>query len=107
MTIYLSGAISTDSDYIEKFAKYKANLIKHRPTDTIICPVTDVNHADHGKRWVDYMRARLRALLQCEAIALMPDWEGATESRIERMLAVNLHMEIIVLGQLGEGDYSC
>lgn len=107
MTIYLSGAISTDSDYIEKFARYKANLIKHRPTDVIICPVTDVNHADHGKRWVDYQRANLRALLQCDAIALMPDWESSTFARIERMLAVNLQMEIIMLGRLDEGDWGC
>ena len=107
MTIYLSGAITTDPDYIEKFAQYKANLIKHRPTDVIICPVTDVNHAEHGKRWVDYMRADLRALLQCDAIALMPDWNNSIGARIERMLAVNLNMEIINLGSLEEANYSC
>ena len=42
--------------------------------------------------WADYMRADIRALLDCEAIALLPGWEQSRGARIEVSLAAELGM---------------
>jgi len=49
----------------------------------------------HDKRWTSYMRESLRALLDCDAIWLLDDWEDSPGARLERELAARLGMPVI------------
>ena len=42
--------------------------------------------------WVDYMRADVRALLECDVIATLPGWEQSRGARIEVSIAAELGM---------------
>lgn len=57
-----------------------------------------VNPADHGVidgyTWADYMRLDIAQLVGCDAVALLPGWEGSKGANIERDLAVKLGMRV-------------
>ena len=48
--------------------------------------------------WADYMRADLRALLDCEAIALLPGWDRSRGARCEVSIADDLGMRRVEIG---------
>ena len=97
MTIYLSGSISKDPKYIDKFATYKRVLQRLYPEAQIICPVTDIDHSGHDKSWKAYMRADIEAMKSCTHIALIPGWHDSRGAKIEYWLAKRWGMEAIYL----------
>ena len=48
--------------------------------------------------WEEYMRADLRALVGCEAIALLPGWEQSRGARTEVSIAAELGMRRVEIG---------
>ena len=48
--------------------------------------------------WVDYMRADVRALLECDVIATLPGWEQSRGARIEVSIAEELGMKRMDVG---------
>ena len=48
--------------------------------------------------WADYMRADIRALVACEAIALLPGWEQSRGARREVSIAEDLGMRRVEIG---------
>ena len=48
--------------------------------------------------WADYMRADIRALLDCEAIATLPGWEQSLGAELEVSIADELGMKRIEVG---------
>ena len=48
--------------------------------------------------WAEYMRTDLRALLDCEAIALLPGWEQSRGARCEVSIAEDLGMRRVEIG---------
>ncbi len=56
-------------------------------------------HPEHrGMCWTDYMKADLKALLDCDAIYLLHDWETSRGARIEcyvarAMMITEIHQE--------------
>ena len=111
MVIYLSGAITADPNYAQKFALYKAMLQRMHPDARIVCPVTDIDHSGHDQSWKAYMRADLAEMKQCSHIALIPDWHTSRGARIEYWLANRRGMRWIVLpgieSESVEADWSC
>jgi len=57
-----------------------------------------VNPGRHGRRpgwtWLDYMRAAIHDLIDCDAVALLPGWEKSRGACIERDLAVALGLPV-------------
>ena len=98
--IYLSGSISNDPKYIEKFAKYKSVVQRLYPESQIICPVTDVNHDYHDKSWKSYMRADIEAMRSCTHIALIPGWHNSRGAKIEYWLAKRWGMKVVYLQEI-------
>lgn len=52
------------------------------------------NGQQPGFTWLDYMRAALHDLIDCDAVALLPGWEKSRGARIERHLAIELGMPV-------------
>ena len=77
MKIYISGSITGDADYIQVFARAEAKLLKKG--HEVVNPVA-LSH-NHGKTYQEYMKEDIKALLDCDAIYMIPGWcnsAGAT-----------------------------
>lgn len=64
-----------------------------------------VNPAEHyttpeGVRWEDAMRLALRALLDCDAIVLLPGWARSRGALLETDVARQLGMKLYEAGTL-------
>lgn len=55
----------------------------------------DVDHSKHGQSWQEYMRADIRALLDCQAVYALRDWSKSPGATVEVNLAGGLHMQLI------------
>lgn len=94
-TIYISGAVSTDSNFREKFDKAEKFLLSKG--FKVVNPVK--NEAD-GKEWVYYMRKDIVKLMSCDCVYALSDWTKSKGARIELMLALDLGIEVIVEGEI-------
>jgi len=93
MKIYISGKISgLDLDQAEEyFELYENQIIEigHEPVNPMkvhankICP-----------EWLDYMRADIKALMDCDAVYAMPNWRQSIGARIEVGLAHDLGIPV-------------
>jgi hypothetical protein len=90
MKIYISGAITGDSNYKAKFEKAKKDLETSG--------YRAVNPAEfelpEGATWEDYMKQDLALLLKCDGIYMLKDWRQSRGARIEQFLAKELKMQV-------------
>ena len=49
----------------------------------------------HDKTWESYMREDLKALMDCDAIRMLPNWRDSKGAIIEFKLAIDLGITII------------
>jgi hypothetical protein len=93
MKIYISGKISgipeADANYYFTMAHVNLKAMGWDPVNPMFLP-----HR-HGKTWAEFMREDIHALLTCEAIYMLDNWQESKGSRIEFGLAVELGMKII------------
>lgn len=47
-----------------------------------------------GAAWVDYMRAALRDVADCDGIALLPGWRDSRGARLEAHIATELDLPV-------------
>lgn len=88
MNIYLSGSISNDPDFKEKFAAKTEELSKQGHNV--------FNPAQHPSMftWEQFMELDLKALSFCDAIYLMKGWENSRGAKIEKAAAEKLNLKI-------------
>lgn len=90
MRVYISGAITGDSNYKAKFEKAKQDLKKSG--------YIPVNPAEfdlpEGATWEDYMKQDLALLLKCDGIYMLKDWKQSRGAMIEHDLAQTLKMQV-------------
>lgn len=93
MKIYISGKITglpeADAKYYFHSAHAELKTQGHEPVNPMFLP------HNHGKTWAEFMREDLQALLTCEAIYMLENWQDSKGARIEFGLAVELGMKII------------
>lgn len=53
------------------------------------------NHAPPGAVWEDYMRMAIAQLLQCECVAVLPEWETSRGASLEVTIAHRLGMPVM------------
>lgn len=88
MKVYISGKITglETSVYESNFQKAE-DLLKKFGFEPIN-PVK-LTH-DHDKSWLSFMRVDLKALLDCDAIYMLDNWEESKGAKIEYDLAKQL-----------------
>lgn len=109
MRIYISGTITGDilagRDWKAKFLKYEEFLQLLFPNATFFNSAREVAGADmfpdhkvpnlEDWQYRTVMTRDLKELVDCDVIALMPDWYKSTGARTEREVAKCLKMNII------------
>lgn len=94
MKVYISGAITGIPATIVKsrFKSAESELIEKGH-----CPVNPLtNGLDDTASWLDHMRADIRLLLDCDAIYMMVGWPDSKGAIIEKQLAQNLGLKVIL-----------
>ena len=92
MKVYISGKITGDPDYKEKFERVEKKLLEcgYIPVNPI-----KVSPYDENKIWSDYMKEDIKAMMDCDAIYMIADWFTSKGARVEHTLAEILEIKII------------
>jgi len=90
--IYIAGPMSGIEDHNFPAFNAQAEILRKEGW-------TVLNPADHGvvegAEWGDYLRHDLAGLVTCEAIYLLPGWEGSKGARLEVVVAEQLGLTIL------------
>lgn len=94
--IYIAGCVTdggrlTKADYEEKFYEASGRIFEagHIPVNPTTLP------HNHARRWQDYMIEALHAMLDCDAVLVLPCWKRSKGATIEVQLALRLGKEVI------------
>lgn len=93
MKIYISGKITGHPIEVAEhlFKEAEAQLLSEG--HEVINPMT-IPH-DHDKTWLSYMRADIKALVDCDAIYMLRNWTESKGACTEFNLAHDLGLKII------------
>lgn len=104
MTLYISGPITGIKFYRRNFRRAEKYLAKKG--FSVINPVTVGDTLDIPKSMPEalaykkYMKADLRAMLDCDGIYLLKGWENSKGAKIERYVADECGLKIFKQGEL-------
>lgn len=96
MTVYLSGPMTglVDLNY-STFAEVAAALRGQGVTVVSPHEVPHPHETHPGSLpWTNYLRGDLKALLDCDAIALLPGWPASRGARLELTIATQLDFDV-------------
>ena len=92
MKLYISGKItSLDIDVAEANFEEAERILTEQGHE-VVNPMK-LPH-NHDKSWEAYMVECLQALLECEGIVMLPNWQTSKGARIEFNLAVELGLVV-------------
>jgi hypothetical protein len=95
MRIYLSGPMSGLPEHnFPAFMRYAAEL---RAAGHSVVNPAEIN-IDAALSWKQCLRADVRELADCDAIALMPGWEISEGAQLELHIAHRLGLEVLHIG---------
>lgn len=88
MLVYISGKITGNENYKQEFAQAE-RLLKKMGYE--VCnPVTlgkQLESWKYNPTYLDYMRADIKHLLNCEGIYYLPSWKRSKGAKLERIIA--------------------
>jgi hypothetical protein len=96
LLVYIAGPIANTDDFCERFkqARLEVAQLGYQP----VCPV-EINGFDNTMRDADNRRAYLQkdiaALMNCDGIYLLRNWENSRGARLEKLIADGLDMIIL------------
>jgi Domain of unknown function (DUF4406) len=92
--VYISGPMSGLPDL--NFPAFNAAAQQLRGLGIDAVNPAEIN-PDSGMAWADCMRADIKALCDCDALALLPGWEASRGAHLELHLAHRLEMKVVFL----------
>lgn len=92
LRIYVSGKM-TGLPFLNYPAFIAAGLQLTGAGFDVVNPAT-LDHSRHDGSWASHMRVDIRALMDCDGVALLPGWESSKGARVEWRLALDLGMEV-------------
>lgn len=103
MKIYISGPITglDEAEAFENFEKAEKYFISK--SYEVINPMK-LEH-NHDLSWESYMRVDLKAMLDCDGIALLDNWEQSKGAQVEHRLAQDLKMDIWIQPFQNNGSF--
>jgi hypothetical protein len=92
--IYISGPMSGMPDL--NYPLFNATAAKLRAEGLQVINPAEIT-VEHGVKWELCLRRDIRALMDCDSIAMLPGWEVSKGARLEHHIAVELGFEVIYL----------
>ena len=92
--IYISGKITGDLNYRQKFLNAENKLF-----DALFEPYNPAALVSANAKWNDAMRIAIKLMLNCDGVALLPDWKKSKGAKIEERLARDIGMHVKTLDQ--------
>jgi hypothetical protein len=86
MIIYISGKITGDNNYINKFIEAE-NKMQHKYPNAVILNPVRINENIKNGEWKDYMKQDIRALLDSTHIYFMKDYIDSKGALLEMSIA--------------------
>lgn len=93
--MYISGSVTNDPCYRQKFKEAEKFLRKHG----IAC-VNPVKGEKEGKPWDWYLRRDLIKLVRCSSIVLLSDWHTSKGAKLEKQVAESLGLYVVAYDSL-------
>lgn len=114
MKVYISGPISGNApntnkeERKERFNRCEAWINEHRSEWKVVNPLKVQACADHacggdhdGHTWQCWLRYDIIAMLECDAIVILPGWQWSEGSKLEQKIAQALHMKVYMANKDG------
>lgn len=103
-TIYLSGPMSGHPDHNHPAFHAEADRLRAHGYQVINPAEINVE----GGAWHDCLRADIRALMDCDTIALLPGWEASQGAHLELHIAHRVGMRVVVSASIeADIDWCC
>ena len=93
MKVFISGAISSDQNYIQKFSDAALWLVKQGYT------VMNPAILPHGFSQEEYLHICKAMIDCCDAVIFLHDWETSPGSNVEHEYAIEKHKSLAYLGK--------
>jgi hypothetical protein len=87
MKVFISGAISSDQNYIQKFSDAALWLVKQGYT------VMNPAILPHGFEQNEYLHICKAMIDCCSVVAFLPDWVSSPGAKVEHAYAIEKHKE--------------
>ena len=99
MTVYISGPITGNPDYEDDFGRAWVYLNNkgHAPVSPVDIGRELKEKLKREPTWEEYMRADIKALMDCDAIYLLGGWEVSEGARLEEWIAFRIGIKRITL----------
>lgn len=109
---YISGPIAGIRDANISEFNDAASLVKAAGVEALIphdivpdhlgaCPQDTIRSGQGGHSWACHLRYDLAAMLECDAVVMLPGWERSHGARIEHTVAAAVGIPIHYLGDFG------
>jgi hypothetical protein len=97
--VYVSGPMSNMPEF--NFPAFHAAAAELRARGYEVVNPAELDEGDDAivgsMPWEDYLRRDIRALMDCNAIALLPGWQASRGASLEEHIARTLKFEVIEL----------
>lgn len=92
LRVYVSGPM-TGMPFLNYPAFISAGLQLTGAGFDVVNPAT-LDHSRHDGSWASHMRVDIKALMDCDGVALLPGWQDSKGARTECDLAQTLGLEV-------------
>jgi hypothetical protein len=96
--VYISGPMTGLPDL--NFPAFHAEAARLRALGYEVVNPAEIN-TDAGLSWHQCMRSDIRALCDCDSLALMPGWQRSSGAHLELHVAHRLGIEVVMVEALG------
>lgn len=93
MKVYISGAITGTTDYMERFAKAQKYL--ESKGCSVVNPALVNSNLPKNTSYKEYMRMSFLMLSMCDHIYMLKGFEKSTGARMELSLAYRLGLKVM------------
>ncbi|MEK7882942.1 DUF4406 domain-containing protein [Methyloversatilis sp. NSM2] len=98
--IYISGPMSGLPNH--NFPAFHAAAEKVRAQGIEVVNPAEIN-ADTDLSWEECLRADIKALCDCDTIAMLPGWENSKGAHLEVHVAHRLGIRVVRIEDIGRG----
>jgi len=106
MKVYIAGPMSKYKDTDHNFPLFFAFAAWLRDHDHGAVNPAELDGGDTSQPYDFYLRRDLPLLVQCDAIALLPEWDESAGACLELLVALAAGLNVYEVDHLPNGDFS-